>query len=159
MSRRGYGGHVELDVHGYTVQQALDAFVNTYNRELARQTRRDIHVIHGYGSSGEGGVIRDRLRAYLARFADRLDWIEGEALERNPGLTVVRPRRPLPDALSQLAGEILAYCQPGKTIGQITNKFSYRHGESQVKEAVRELDRAGRLNVVSKGKHKKYEAV
>lgn len=28
--------------------------------------RRDakIRVIHGYGSEGEGGVLRDRLRAY-----------------------------------------------------------------------------------------------
>lgn len=158
MSRRGYGGHVELDVHGFTVPQAIEAFVGLYNREVAAQTRREIHVIHGYGSSGEGGAIRDRLRAYLHRFATHLDWIEGETLQRNPGLTVVRPRRPLPDALSQLASEILAYCQPGKTMGQIINKFR-RHGESQLKEAVRELEKTGRLKVVSKGKHKKYEAV
>ena len=43
-------------------------------------------------------------------------------------------------------------------MGQIINKFR-RHGESQLKEAVRELEKAQRLKVVSKGKHKKYEAV
>ena len=157
----GYGSaaEVELDLHGYSVQDALEEFVALYNRLCERRHPPDIRVIHGYGSGGKGGEIRDRLRAFLSSYPDHLKWVEGEKAENNPGVTLVRPRRPLPDAVSRLASEILDYCRAGKTIGQITTKFSFRYGEPQVKQAVRELEQAGRLKVVYKGKHKKYEAV
>lgn len=157
----GYGSaaEVELDLHGYSVQDALEAFVALYNRLCRDSSPPLLRVNHGYGSSGKGGEIRDRLRGFLSNYPDHLEWVEGEMVEGNPGVTLVRPRRPPPDAVSRLASEILDYCRTGKTIGQITNKFSFRYGEPQVKQAVRELEQAGRLKIVYKGKHKKYEAV
>ena len=38
-----------------------------------------IRVIHGYGAQGEGGVIRDRLRAFCDTFGDCLEYERGEA--------------------------------------------------------------------------------
>lgn len=157
----GYGSaaQVELDLHGYSVQEALEAFVALYNRLCEDNSPPMLRVNHGYGSSGKGGEIRDRLRGFLSNYPDHLDWVEGDVVEDNPGVTLVYPDRPLPDAASRLAREILDYCRTGKTMRQFTNKFSRRYGEPQIKQAVKELEQAGHVRIVYKGKHKKYEAV
>ena len=84
----------ELDLHGRTWSEALQEFIAFYNQSLGRAvnpTGVQLSVIHGYGSTGAGGVVRRRLRAFLERHADRLEFIPGEKLDGNQGYTLVKP--------------------------------------------------------------------
>jgi hypothetical protein len=52
-------------------------------------------VIHGYGSSGSGGAIREELRRYLKAHEEIFgEFLAGESL-RNPGVTILYPRETL----------------------------------------------------------------
>ncbi len=62
-------------------------------------------MIHGYGSTGGGGVIREELRKYLKAHAETFgEFLAGESL-RNPGVTILYP------------GESLATMPPGQGAG------------------------------------------
>jgi hypothetical protein len=76
----------EIDVHGYTLVEALARIVLVYNRHVGPQ-KKTLHVVHGYGSTGKGGVIRYALRAYL--MAHAVGYEEGESIERNKGTTLI----------------------------------------------------------------------
>ncbi len=152
------GAEIELDVHGERVAEALRLFREAYNREAKRPHPRDIVVIHGYGSSGQGGTIRRRLRALLAAHKAQLGYRLGEDVDGNPGTTVVTPHAPLPDVAAGLAADIVAYCSSPKPVKSITGKFR-RHGVPQVREAVQALERDGQLKRVLKNGHKCYVRV
>lgn len=52
----------EINVEsGFTAIEALDLIKSV----LANDKKSCIYIIHGYGSSGKGGVIRQKLRSYL----------------------------------------------------------------------------------------------
>ena len=105
-----------LDLHGYSVADAMERFVRKYNWLVANEPGRGIEVVHGKGT-GKGdsaGVIRETLRSYLKsqgkriagydaqlvmRGAEyllddcgRLAYMHGEDIDRNGGKTVVIPR-------------------------------------------------------------------
>ena len=93
-------GAFEIDLHGRTWLEAQEEFIAFYNHVLegtGDTTGVQLSVIHGYGSTGEGGVLRKRLRGFLQRFADYLEFVPGEQLDGNPGHTVVAPLQQLPD--------------------------------------------------------------
>lgn len=78
-----------IDLHSYTVAEALHAFVRFYNACVHSGYRGRIEVIHGYGSSGTGGAIREQLRGYLEAHAEIFgQFLPGESL-RNPGVTIL----------------------------------------------------------------------
>ena len=54
--------------------------------------------MHGYGSSGAGGVLSARLRGFCDAHADRVRCARGEDADDNAGLTVVTVVEPLPGA-------------------------------------------------------------
>ena len=146
-----------LDLHGKTWIEAQTAFVDFYNGAMGRAGGNSpgrLDVIHGYGSTGEGGVLRDRLRAYLARNADYLQFTAGEHLDGNPGHTLVVPLRPL----AGLEQEILAYCAEPRAVTKITGKFR-RHGLPEVRRVLASLEKQKRVEVVRKGALKMYRAV
>ena len=59
--------------------------------------RDPVRVVHGYGSSGRGGVIHRAIRRYINANIGRFDKVvEGESLA-NPGVTLVYPKRLLPE--------------------------------------------------------------
>lgn len=153
----------ELDLHALSVGQALELFVRHYNQRLGLGLHDEIVVVHGYGASGAGGEIRTRLRAFLQQCADFLAFEPGERagapslLGRNPGVTIVYPRLPLPPVGELIAGEVLAFCAEAKTQDKIVGKFRV-YGEPAVAAALRTLERQGRLKKVYKGKHKAYVA-
>ena len=63
------------------------------NSAFARAGRRvSVRLVHGYGSSGEGGVLRARLRGFCDTHADRIAYARGEDAENNPGVTLVTVR-------------------------------------------------------------------
>lgn len=71
-----------IDLHGLTVPEAIAEYVGAHNRLMARGYRGKVEVIHGYGSSGEGGVIREKLRAFLAAHRDRFEKVTTGAYEQ-----------------------------------------------------------------------------
>ncbi len=84
-----------IDLHNCTVSEAMHRFVCFYNSCVHAGYRGRIEVIHGYGSSGTGGAIRNALRAYLKAHAAVFgDFLAGESL-RNPGVTVLYAKETL----------------------------------------------------------------
>jgi dsDNA-specific endonuclease/ATPase MutS2 len=84
-----------IDLHNFTVAEALREFVRFYNNCVRSGYRGRLEVIHGYGSTGGGGVIREELRKYLKAHAGIFgEFLAGESL-RNPGVTIVYPRESL----------------------------------------------------------------
>jgi hypothetical protein len=145
----------ELDLHQHTVDEALRVFVDFYNRHVQSGAEESLRIIHGYGSSGEGGKIRKKLRAFLAGSADSLDWRPGEDLEGNPGVTIVFPRKRLPTLENRLAADILAFCSIPRTESKIAGEFR-RHGSREIKEAIRVLVRQGQMKAILKGGRESY---
>ena len=68
----------ELDLHGFTVAEAIEQFVQYYNTRVDNNQFGCLRIIHGYGSSGKGGVIRARLRAFLDEQLDKLRYEAGD---------------------------------------------------------------------------------
>lgn len=139
----------DLDLHAYTVTEALEKFVAGYNARVKNHQCECWKIIHGYGSSGEGGVIRTSLRAFLDRHQDKLRYETGDSYG-NPGWTFVYPQNPLPDQREQLALEILNFCKDGKPEEKILGRFGGQGGV-KIKELVRSLVKQGRLKSVNKG--------
>jgi dsDNA-specific endonuclease/ATPase MutS2 len=80
-----------IDLHNFTVAEALREFVRFYNNCVRSGYRGRLEVIHGYGSTGGGGVIREELRKYLKAHSEIYgEFLAGESL-RNPGVTILYP--------------------------------------------------------------------
>lgn len=146
-----------LDLHGYTWAEALAAYIEFHNSAVhvaggAAIGRREI--IHGYGSTGEGGVILRRLRAYLERHPDHVQ-VEYDS---NRGHTNVIPLAALPKIEDMLREEILGYCDVPRAASKITGKFR-RHGNPAVMAAIGALEREGRLKREDTGRHRLYRSV
>ena len=146
----------EIDLHGYTITEALSIFVGFYNTRVARGNMSHFTVIHGYGSSGDGGQIRRRLRKYLSRFPDCVEFVPGGQYSGNPGITLIAPKKALPSEEEGLAGEIIKFCVTGKSEDKIIGKFR-RYGMVEVKSQLKALERKGSLRAYVKGRFKYYQ--
>ena len=152
-------GTIELDLHGRTWSEAIEEFIYFYNdavettRELASLR---IVVIHGYGSSGEGGVIRHRIRAFLRRFSHCVEFTPGEETTGNRGCTVIKPLTKLPNSHDMLEEQIAGFCGQPRTKNAVTRKFR-RHGDRQVLNAIQTLVQRGRLCKTRKKNAAAYE--
>jgi dsDNA-specific endonuclease/ATPase MutS2 len=84
-----------INLHNFTVAEAIREFVRFYNSCVRSGYRGRLEIIHGYGSSGGGGVIREELRRYLKAHEEIFgEYLPGESL-RNPGVTILYPRETL----------------------------------------------------------------
>lgn len=98
-----------IDLHNCTVDEALRRFAVFYNECVRDGHRGRIEVIHGYGSNGTGGVIREQLRAYLKVHEEVFgEFLAGESL-RNPGVTVVYAK----ESLAPIPGRFNSLPSPG----------------------------------------------
>ena len=151
---------LDLDLHGKTWAEALEDFVDAYNRAVqpGGHTCRTLKVIHGYGSTGGPGILRTRFRNFLERHSTSLEFTPGEKIGVNPGFTVVTPRYPLPGNDAALCELVWDYCEQPKTAGKIAGQFR-RYGNPRVQQAVRSLESRKRLRKVAKGKNSAYQAV
>ena len=79
---------LDLDLHGKTWPEALQEFVDAYNKAVqpGGHTCRLLRVVHGYGSTGSGGVLRTRFRRFFESHQDRLEFTPGERSRRQPRL-------------------------------------------------------------------------
>ena len=163
MITQNVASQLELDLHELTWQESLPAFIAFYNEAIQRAAggpAQRLNVIHGYGSTGEGGVLRSRLHGFLQEHATqgRLEFTPGEHADANLGHTFVVPIRPLPDMDELLAVDVLAYCAKPRTLSKISGKFR-RHGEPTVKAVIVSLVRQRRLRASGKGHRKTYLAI
>ncbi len=147
----------ELDLHGFTVAEAIERFVQDYNTRVDNNQYGCWKIIHGYGSSGKGGAIRGKFRALLDEHLDKLRYEAGDDYG-DPGWTWVYPKLRLPDQQERIAAAILSFCSDGKTEEKILRAFG-KLGEAQVKQAVRSLAKQGKLKAVNKGVKALYRAV
>jgi hypothetical protein len=144
-----------LDLHSLPAHEALDVFVNFYNRQVSSGSRSPIEVVHGYGSSGAGGVIRKKLRSFLQANSTFLSYTTGESRDGNPGYTLVYPNMVLPSQQDALSTEILAYCTIARSEEKVAGKFR-KFGDIAVQTALKNLERQSRLSSQRKGKLKCY---
>ncbi len=148
---------ISMDLHGQTWPEALADFIDAYNRAAAAGGSAALDVVHGYGSTGAGGILRKRLRAFLSKHDGYLEYQPGEDVDGNAGHTLVRPIRRLPDTGGLLAEQIWEYCETPRTVSKINGRF-FRRGDPQVQQAIRALVKQGRLRLVNKGRFKEYVA-
>lgn len=135
---------MKLDLHGKTWTEAKADFIEAHNKILGQSGRETLDIVHGYGSTGQGGVIRERLRAYLDRYPTHLTYKTGEDVDGNQGHTVVTPVRRFPSLEDQLAEELWDYCSQPRSMSKIMGKFR-RHGDPKVQRAVDKLVSQRRL--------------
>ena len=93
-----------LDLHQKTVVRALADFMAFYNGCVRQGFRGRLEVIHGYGSSGVGGGIKQALREFLDAHAasfQRVVYAPG-----NPGMTVVYPKAEIGEGPPKPDGKI-----------------------------------------------------
>ena len=150
---------MELDLHGKTWAEAIEEFVDAYNKAARTDGHpgRTLRVIHGYGSGGSGGVLRTRFRRFIERHAGRLEFIPGEKADGNPGYTLVTPGDRLPGADAALSELVWDYCEQPKTMSKIVGQFR-RYGTPRVQQAVRSLEGQRRLRKSAKAKNSVYQA-
>jgi hypothetical protein len=151
---------VILDLHGLTWAEAEASFVELYNQTLIQSGNGAVRldVVHGYGSTGTGGVLRTRMRRFLKRYNSHLDFRTGEKIDGNPGHTIVVPIKPLPSLQDQLSKDIWDFCDRPRSQSKIIGKFR-RHGETAVLSTIKTLEKQRRLRPSNQGSHKLYQAV
>ena len=145
----------DLDLHGYTVAEAVEQFVRHYNGRVDNNQYGCWRIIHGYGSTGQGGAIRVKLRAFLDEHLDKLRYEAGDDYG-DPGWTWVYPKVGLPDQRERIAAAILSFCTSGRTEEKILREFA-KLGEVQIKQVVRTLAKQGKLKTVNKGVRISYQ--
>ena len=144
-----FGDYIELDFHNMDSGQAIDDFISAYNSLCPGGT---IKLIHGYGSTGSGGIIRNLIRTFLKEHSDCLVY-ECE----NEGCTLVYPKIPLSVIPENIAEQILEYCDPfAKAKDKILGKFR-RYGDPKVEKVLDLLVKQKMLRLFYKGKYKYYE--
>jgi len=147
----------EISLHeGQLVDEALREFVTKYNERIRLNNKEEIKVIHGFGSTGQGGSIRLRLRNLLQNYPDAVEFEEGELYD-NRGVTVVYPKQRIPESINTLSLKLLDYCKTPKTKERIIGEFrGYRTEE--IGQAMKALESQGRLHTEMKGKFRCYVA-
>ena len=152
-----------LDLHGLTWAEAEASFIEFYNQTLHQVHQNGpgavrLDVVHGYGSTGIGGVLRTRFRGFLGRNESFLDFQTGEKVDGNPGHTIVIPLKPLRSIQDQLSQNIWDFCNRPRSQSKIIGKFR-KHGESTVLSTIRTLERQKRLRPSNQGTHKLYQSM
>ncbi len=142
---------IELDLYGLSVSEALATVVAKYNALLGTE-HRELVVVHGYGSSGEGGVLKHRIRSFLqsAKVSFRT---EQDGFHGNRGQTVVLIGNSLLSVGQGLEDKMLDYCTIAKTKEKIFAKF-HKSGTKALREAFSALVSKGLLKQRWKGKNK-----
>jgi hypothetical protein len=144
-------------LHGLTVAEAIEQFVQYSNTRVDNNQFGCFRIIHGYGSTGKGGAIRAKLRAFLDQHLDKLRYEAGDDYG-DPGWTLVYPKVRLPDQRERMSAAILSFCSDGKAEEKILREFG-KLGNVQVKQVVRSLAKQGKLKTVNTGAKVLYQAV
>jgi len=155
MTHETRSGGDKLDLHDLTIADAIERFVQEYNGRVRNNQFGCWTIIHGYGSTGTGGTIRAKLRAFLDQQSANLRYESGDQYD-NPGWTWVYPKLRLPDRQQRLALAILSYCMTPRAEDKIVGEF-IAAGGVKVKECLRALVKRGQLTESHKGSRMLYQ--
>jgi hypothetical protein len=147
-----------IDLHNCTVSEAIREFVRFYNACVSSGYHGRMEVIHGYGSGGVGGAIKQKLRRYLADHADKFGaFLAGDSVG-NPGVTILYPKESLA-AVPQGSGSmpllnpaqeaIRRFCATPKSRERILIKLCGRFGDRVLSEEIRNMLQSGALEAVT----------
>ena len=131
---------MKLDLHGMRTKDAIDRFISDYNKAVRLGVDR-LEVVHGYGSSGVGGDIKDALTALLDAYPGKVRYIKGEILG-NGGMTVVVPDKPLPPRKTALDDVILNMLSKPSSLKEIEERLSGLATENEMHGAIKALIRS-----------------
>lgn len=148
-----------IDLHGLSTDVAIQTFISRANKLCNAGHRGWVTVVHGYGSTGVGGVIKQRIRALLNHHADAYESRFNDAL--NPGSTEVRILKTLPlkqNPGTPLEEQVLLFCTSPKEESKICNKF-HRRPITEIKEIIRQLQSRGLLMQVAVNGRKSWKTV
>jgi len=147
-----------IDLHNCTVPEAIREFVRFYNASVRGGYHGRMEIIHGYGSSGVGGAIKQELRKYLTAHEDKFGaFLAGDSVG-NPGVTILYPRESLA-AVPQGSGSmpllntaqeaIRRFCDKPKTKERILIKLRGRFGDRVLSAEIRNMVQSGALEAIS----------
>ena len=145
-----------LDLHELKADDAIKYFLSEY--ENYQKAREAFRLVHGYGSSGEGGKIMRKVRQILQDNADKLKYTCGEDIDGNPGYTIVYPNQTMALFTDLLAQEILEFCEVSKVQGKILSKFR-KHGDSNIIRTLKNLEKSRMIKAGTKGLHKTWTKI
>lgn len=147
---------MEIDLHGYTILEAMEIFIKTYN--TAAEKKEQFKVIHGYGAGGHTSKIKLYLHRFLEDKAEYCEYFSGEKIDGNPGYIIVKTKKRMPDLKEIVGMEICDFCINGKSTDKIVGNFR-KYGEPKINEVLKKLENSGMLKSYYKGKYKIYETV
>jgi len=147
-----------IDLHGLTVDEAMARFIQFYNDCIKHGYQGRIEVVHGYGSSGQGGAILRVLRAYLDENSTKFDNILHGDVIGNPGITVLIPKDSLAEPETPVCESIRRFCKTPKSEQRILAKLRGRFGDRLIREEIREMMNRGQLRIVRSGNKLSYES-
>lgn len=143
----------ELDLHGYYALEALNHFIREYD-SLAKKGQKELIVIHGYGSTGTGGVLLKTIRNYCLK--QQINFIPGDEIDFNPGYTkVIIDKRISPENRS-LNAELLEFLQTPKPLSKILNQFR-NEDEVKIQQRLKKLVKEQILEIILKGRSRCYK--
>lgn len=132
-------------------------FIRFYNACVSSGYRGRIEVIHGYGSNGVGGTIRQKLRKYLEANAETFgEYLAGESL-RNPGVTIVHVKETLAGSrrsqrsaalLNPVQEAIRRICDKPQPKERILFKLRARFGDRVLLDEIGRMVKDGALEAI-----------
>ena len=149
----------KIDLHGLTKTEAIEAFVKFYNGRVEKGNLKPFEIIHGYGSTGVGGVLLKAIRSFLSNNEDKVEFDYGkDVFAFNPGVTRVIPKKILPSSIDLLGEELLDFCESPKTLTKISGKF-HRYELAKIQSALKQLEKSKRLKIFHKGSYVVYQSI
>jgi hypothetical protein len=161
-----------IDLHGFSVEEAMYEFVSFYNKCVKGGYRGRIEVIHGWGSSGSGGAILRKLRDYVAENSGRFESVTDGGDIGNPGVTILYPKQlvpAFPEPTSSQNAEptssknivqdaILRFCKEPKSERKILAKLRGHFTFPIVRAELRAMVNESRLEVTKTDSEVLYRA-
>lgn len=143
-----------IDLHEMNRNEAIRFFIDKYNEAFKGGYREEITVIHGYGSSGRGGVIKKELREFLDTHRGYLTY----TVDTNPGATLITPLKAINEMQDVISGEVLEYCRNSpKTMEKIKGNFFKKYKNNEINACVKRLVKQGYLNATLKKNGEVYQ--
>lgn len=145
---------MDIDLHHMNRNEAIRFFVSKYNEIFKDGYRGSINVIHGYGSSGKGGVIKKTFKEFLNTHKKYLSY----TVDVNPGVTIVTPIKSIPLLIDEISIEILNYCSSApRSMDKIKGSFFKKYSNQEITSSVKRLVKQDKLEVILKKKGDTYK--
>ncbi len=136
-----------IDLHEMNRNEAIRFFIDKYNEAFKGGYRGEITVIHGYGSSGRGGVIKKELKEFLDSHRGYLTY----TVDTNPGAPLVTPLKAINEMQDMISMEILEFCRnTPKTREKIKGNFFKKYKNNEINACIKRLVKQGYITAILK---------